>query len=224
MTSSKSNRWISRAVVVLLALLLGTGVANAGRKRLVVLEFEGDEADAIQTSFVKFLKKTHTVVSIDKWNTAADELGATKINEKNIKKVAKKLKIDGIITGNVEKRRDEFIIRLKLRSGASGTLVGNQVNAKTDATKLSKTAKGDIEDELYGQIDGLEAVRGGDAEEEEPAKEEEEDKPSKFAGKQMKEEEPAKEDKPPKRSPAHSWTPATPAALSPTIRANCPNR
>jgi hypothetical protein len=192
MTSSKSNKWIARAVIVLVALLLGTGVANANRKRLVVLDFEGDEADKVQTSFVKFLKKTHTVVSIDKWNTAADELGATKINEKNIKKVAKKLKVDGVISGNVEKRRDEYIIRLKLRSGASGALVGEQVNAKTDAPKLSKKAKGDLETELYGQIDGLESVRGSGGEEEEeapPAEEEEDKKPSKFGGKQMKNEE-----------------------------------
>jgi hypothetical protein len=198
MTSSKSSNWIARAIVVLFALVIGTGVASADRKRLVVLEFEGDDAEDVQKSFVKFLKKSHTVITIDKWNTAADELGATKVNEKNIKKVAKKLKVDGVITGNVEKRRDEYIIRLKLRAGSSGSLVGNQVNAKTDATKLSKQAKSDIEDELYGQIDGLEAVRGGGDEEEEekPAKEEEEEKPSKFGGKQMKEEE--EEEKPAK--------------------------
>lgn len=194
MTSSKSNKWIARAVVVLVALLLGTGVASANRKRLVVLDFEGDEAENVQKSFVKFLKKTHTVVPIDKWNTAADELGATKVNEKNIKKVAKKLKIDGVITGNVEKRRDEYIIRLKLRSGASGALVGEQVNAKTDAPKLSKKAKGDLETELFGQIDGLESVRGGgggEEEEEAPPAEEEEpkDKKSKFGGKQMNPDE-----------------------------------
>jgi hypothetical protein len=181
----------------LVALVLGTGVANAGRKRLVVLDFEGDEeAAAIQTSFVKYLKKTYTVISVEKWTTAADELGATKVNEKNIKKVAKKLKVDGVITANVEKRREEFIIRIKLRSGATGAMVGSQINAKTDAPKLSKQAKSDIQDELFGVIDGLESVRGdssGDEEEEAPAKEEEEEKPSKFGGKKMKEEEkPAK--------------------------------
>lgn len=201
MTSSKSNKWIARAVIVLLALLLGTGIANAGRKRLVVLDFEGDDAEKIQKSFIKFLKKSHTVVPIKKWNSAADELGATKINEKNIKKVAAKLKIDGVISANVEKRRDDYIIRIKLRSGASGEFVGNQVNAKTDAKKLNKQAKGDIEDELFGQIDGLASVRGGGGGDEE--EEEEEDKPSKFGGKQMKgggDEEEEEEEKPAKLS------------------------
>jgi hypothetical protein len=164
---------------VLAVLVLGTNVADAGRKRLVVMEFEGDEAEAIQKSFVKFLKKTHTVVSIDKWNTAAEELGATKINEKNVKKVAKKLKIDGIVTANVEKRREEYIIRIKLRSGASGGLVGNQVNAKTDETKLNKQAKTDIEEELFGQIDELEAVRGSGEDEESTEEEPEKEKDDK---------------------------------------------
>src|SRR5512139_405708 len=117
MTSSKSNKWITRALLVLVALLLGTGIASANRKRLVVLEFEGDDADKIHSSFVKFLKRTHTVVANEKWTSAADELGATKVNEKNVKKVAKKLKVDGVITASVEKRRDEYIIRIKLRSG-----------------------------------------------------------------------------------------------------------
>jgi hypothetical protein len=48
MTSSKLNSWIARAIVVLFALVIGTGVAGADRKRLVVLEFEGDDAEAIQ--------------------------------------------------------------------------------------------------------------------------------------------------------------------------------
>ncbi|HLL22221.1 MAG TPA: hypothetical protein VK427_08815 [Kofleriaceae bacterium] len=176
---------------MIVAVLLGTGVASADRKRLVVLDFEGDEAEKIQASFVKFLKKSHTVVNTDKWASAADELGATKLNEKNVKKVAKKLKVDGVITANVEKRRDDYIIRIKLRSGATGELVGSQINAKTDATKLSKTAKSDIEDELFGQIDGLASVRGGGASDEATEEEEEEvekpttkaDKPKKFGGK-----------------------------------------
>ena len=192
MTSSKSSKWL----IVVVALLWFANIATADdRKRLAVLDFEGDEAEEIQKSFVKFLKKSHTVIKSEKWATAAEELGATKVNEKNVKKVAKKLKVDGIITGNVEKRRDEYIIRIKLRAGSSGNLVGSQINLKTDAPKLNKTAKTDIEDELYGAINGLESVRGGGDEEEEeeekPSKKdkEEEEKPSKFGGKQMKGEE-----------------------------------
>src|SRR5689334_6386621 len=100
MTSSKSSKWFSRAVVV--AVLLFFGFAHAeGRKRLVVLDFDGDEeAASIHKSMVKFLKKDHTVITVEKWNEAAEKLGATKITEKNVKKVAKDLKVDGVISAN----------------------------------------------------------------------------------------------------------------------------
>ena len=198
MTSSKSSNWFSRAVVV--ALLLFVGFAHADRKRLVVLDFDGDEEAAkIHKSMVKFLKKEHTVISVEKWNTAAEELGATKLTEKNIKKVAAKLKLDGVITANVEKRREDFIIRISLRSGATGAIVGSKINAKSDAPKLSKQTKSDLRDELFPAIDGLESVRGGgDSSEEEEV--EEEKKPSKFGGKQMRNEEEEEEEETPKLS------------------------
>ena len=199
MTSSKSNSWFARALVLLAVLVLGTGVANAERKRLVVMEFDGDEAEDVRKSFVKFLKKTHTVIKTDKWTSAADEMGAAKVTDANVKKVAKKLKVDGVITANVEKRRDEYIIRIKLRSGSNGKLVGSQVNIKSDAPKLNKEAKSNLEDELFGMIGGLESVRaGGEEEEEEEEKPAKEDKPSKFGGKQMETEE--EEEKPAKLS------------------------
>ena len=91
MTSSKSNSWFARALVLLALLVVCTGVANAERKRLVVMEFEGDEAEDVRKSFVKFLKKTHTVIKTDKWTSAADEMGAAKVTDANVKKVAKKL-------------------------------------------------------------------------------------------------------------------------------------
>ena len=131
-SSSKAVRfWF-----VLVALLLLTGIANAGRKRVVVLEFDGDKAEKFHADIVKLIKKSHTVVSIDKWNGAAEEMSATKLTDKNIKKVAKKLKVDGVVSGTVEKRRDEYILRMKLRSGVSGEIIGSQVNIVPDHCEM----------------------------------------------------------------------------------------
>jgi len=186
-----------RALAVLVLVLCGAGHAEAGRKRLVVLEFEGDKAEKFHADVVKLLKKNHTVVPTKKWDAAADELGASKANEKNIKKVAKKLKIDGVITGNVEKRRDSYIIRLKLRAGVSGELVGSQVNIKADGPKLDSGAQGDLRDELFDSIDSLESNRKGGGGDEE---EEEEEKPAKKGfGKKGGDEEEAEEEKPAKK-------------------------
>ena len=171
--SSRSSISISKALLV---LLLCAGIAHAGgRKRIVVLDFEGPKADKFHDDLVKLIKKQHTVVATDKWNGAAEELDAGKITEKNVKKVAKKLKIDGIVQGKVEKRRDEYIIQIKLRAGTTGEMVGQRVDTKSDAARLDSKAQRDIKDELLAAIDDLEANHGGgggddEADDDKPAK------------------------------------------------------
>ncbi len=182
-SSISKNR--SRALAVLAMLCLLASTAWAGKKRVVVLDFEGENAEELHESVVKLLKKSYTVVSVSKWNDKAEELGATKVSEKNVKKVAAKLKVDGVIQGKIDKRRDEYIIKLKLRSGTTGELVGNSVSTKTDSGKLDAQAKRDIKDELIGAIDGLESNGGGGDEEEEVA-----EKPKK--GEEVVEEKPKK--------------------------------
>ena len=165
--SSRSIISTSRALTVLTVLCLLVSTAWAGKKRVVVLDFEGDNAEELHEGVVKLLKKSYTVVSVSKWNDKAEELGATKVTEKNVKKVAAKLKVDGVITGKIDKRRDEYIIKLKLRSGTTGEIIGNSVSTKTDSGKLDAQAKRDIKEELIGAIDGLESNGGGGDEEEE---------------------------------------------------------
>src|ERR1041384_8583037 len=106
------------AVAVAVAAVLGvTRVAEAGRKRVVVLEFEGPRSEKFHDDLVRLIKKTHTVVPAEKWNGTAEQLGAGTRSGRDAKKVARKLKVDAIVEGKIEKRRDEFIIRLKLRAG-----------------------------------------------------------------------------------------------------------
>lgn len=191
--SSTSSISISRALAVLAVLLLWVGNAHADRKRIVVLEFAGPEGEKLHASVVKLLKKSHTVISVDKWNAKAEELDATKVTEKNVKKVAKKLKLDGVVTGKVDKRRDEYIIKLKLRSGTTGEILGSSVQTKSDRSKLDAQAQRDIRDELVTAIDGLESNRDGGGDEEE---ETEEAKPKKggFGRKDAEDETVAKEE------------------------------
>jgi hypothetical protein len=148
-------------LVALATLVLLAGVATAGRKRVVVLELDGPKAEKFHDDLVKLLKKHHTVISTDKWNGTAEDLDASKTTEKNIKKVAKKLKIDGVITGKIEKRRGDYILRLKLYAGTTGEPVGNGIDTKADGPRLDGHAQSDLKDELIGRIDELEANHGG---------------------------------------------------------------
>lgn len=163
MTTSRSN--IRACLVVVAALLLWVGTAHAGRKKVVVLDFEGPKAEKFHDDLVKLIGKKHTIVSTDRWNEKAEELDAGKVTEKNVKKLAKKLHVDGVVTGKIEKRRDEYIIRLKLRSGATGEILGSSVQTKAEGPRLDAQAQRDIKDELIAAIDDLDS-NGASAEDE----------------------------------------------------------
>jgi hypothetical protein len=166
------------------------GRADAGRKRVVVLDFEGPNAEKFHADVVKLIKKSHTVVKLDKWNKTAEELDAGKVTEKNVKKVARKLKIDGVITGKIDKRRDEYIIKLKLRAGTTGELMGNSVQTKADGPRLEGQAQRDIKDELIAVIDELESNRDGGSDDE--AEEDTPRKKKKDRGEEATTDEPKK--------------------------------
>lgn len=182
MTSSRSRT--SRSSSIVLALLafvawiaLVPSVAEAGRKRVVVFELEGPKAQKFHADLVKLIKKTHTVVPLDKWNSTAEDLDATGTSEKDIKKVAKKLKIDAIVFGKIDKRRDEYLIKLQVRAGATGKLLRNRFDTKSDGPRIDGEASRDLKDELVAAIATMSKAKGGgdDEEEEESGDDEEEE-------------------------------------------------
>ncbi len=165
MTSSRSSI-LRSSLVVLMALIMWVGRADAGRKRIVVLELDGPKAEKFHKDLVKLIKKHHTVLSTSKWNSKAEDLDATSVTDKNIKKLAKKLKIDGVVTGRIEKRRDDYIIALQLHGGTDGKIVGRTVRTKSGSARLDAQSQRDLKDELLALIDDLESVRGGGDEDE----------------------------------------------------------
>jgi hypothetical protein len=195
MTSSKSRASINKLLALL--VVLGTAFvpasAEAGRKRVVVLELDGPKAEKFHEGLVKLLKKTHTVVPTEKWTSTAEDLGADKLTDGNIKKVAKKLKVDAIVTGKIEKRRDEYIIQLKVRAGKTGAVTGSRIDTSSERGMIDAKASRDLKDELVGAIDTMKSGRGGDDEEEE------EERPKKKVAAKEEEEEEEEEEKPKKK-------------------------
>ncbi|HVV86106.1 MAG TPA: hypothetical protein VHE35_23770 [Kofleriaceae bacterium] len=153
--------WLA-ALLLAAWIVARPGLAEA-RHRLVVLELEGDRAEDFQDELEKFLKKTQSVVPLKKWTEAAEDLSATKVNDKNVKKVAKKLSIDGVISGSVEKRGSRYYITLDLRDGTTGKKV-NTTELVERAPKLSADGKQTLTDELLAAVDELESAGddGGD--------------------------------------------------------------
>lgn len=165
----RATSWLV-AAVALLGLLVGPRVAEAGRKRLVVLPFSGPKAAAFQADVEKLLKKSHSVIPLKKWRDTADDLNATKTNERDIKKVARKLSVDGVVTGKVEKRGSRYLIHLALRDGATGKTVATP-DLVERGTKLGTDSRDAIKQELMPAIADLSAGDDDEEAEDEEAEE-----------------------------------------------------
>jgi hypothetical protein len=168
MTNSRSRSSRSKllgALVVACAVVGWVGAAHAERKRVVVLDFEGPKSEKFHGDVVRLLKKTHTVVPTHQWNGAAEQLDAATLLDRDVRRVAKKLKVDAIIEGKIDKRRDAFLIHLKLREGKTGEVVRAGISTRADGPRIDARAQRDIKDELIGAIDEVESNRPGDDDE-----------------------------------------------------------
>ncbi len=145
MTNSRSSRlpkssWLGWLAALGLVLGVVVGVpaeAAPRRKRIAVLAFEGPRAKTFRAAVVKLIKRRHTVIAAEVWNRAAEDLDVERVTEKNIRRVAQKLKLDGVVTGTVERRRDDYIVRLKLKAGSTGELVGSRVDVNVRGARLT---------------------------------------------------------------------------------------
>jgi len=163
MTTSKSNTSKSK-LALLFVLVFATSAFAEGKKKIVVLDFKGPDAEKFHDDVVKLIKEdeSHKVVNTEKWTGAAEEADAKKFNTENVKKVAKKVKVDGVVWGKVEKDGDSYTLKLKLRAGKNGEQVGDELELKSDAAELNKKGKKKLKKDFLPSIDTLEPVGGDD--------------------------------------------------------------
>jgi hypothetical protein len=170
MTTSKSNTSKSSFVILLAILLVGVSTvafADAAKKKIVVLDFKGPDGDKFRDEIVKLIEKDSKVVNTEKWTGAAEEADAKKFNTENVKKVAHKVKVDGVVWGKVEKDGDGYTLKLKLRAGKNGEQVGDELEVKADSAELNKKGKKKVRKDLLPAIDTLEPF-GGSSEDKPP--------------------------------------------------------
>jgi len=179
-TASASSAWRLAAwcALALLIVVAWPGHALAGRKRLVVLELTGPKAEQFQRDLEKALKKKHSVVSRKKWQAAADELGAVKLTDKNVQRIAGQINVDGVIVGKVEKRGSRYLVHLQLRAGASGKVIAKPEIVERQAG-LGAEGRDTIDEELMPIIDDLPALGSDDEDDDEDV----DDRPAKVRGK-----------------------------------------
>lgn len=109
------------AVVMVLGLVAAD--ARADGRRVAVLEFEGAKADEWQKAVTGLIGRRHDVVPARTFQKTARRLRARDLSERNVARVSSALDIDGVIEGYVEREDGRYVLRLRLREGATGKTV-----------------------------------------------------------------------------------------------------
>jgi len=141
---------VSTFVLLAFALLSVSARAEAQtRKRVVVLALEGSRTDAVRTDLVRLIKKHHAVIRKGVWERKASAVART--DASTIKKVARAMDVDAIVSGSVEKQRGGFRVRLQLRSGYTGEVIG-QLRTTFDGKQFDARARAVLRDDLIDVI------------------------------------------------------------------------
>ncbi|MBP9087543.1 MAG: hypothetical protein KBG15_15580, partial [Kofleriaceae bacterium] len=160
--SKASTNSRSAAIAALTFCVLASASADAwAGKRVVVLDFDGPQAESFHGDVERIVKKTFVLVPVSKWNKAAEANEIERLSEKNVKLLCKKVGVDGVVSGKIEKRRDEYIVRLKLRECSSGEMVGNPIDVKATGPRLDGGASRTLREELGDAINSLSSGGGG---------------------------------------------------------------
>lgn len=159
--------------MTLAVTLLLPRIASA-EKRIVVLDFEGPKAEKFRQQVGRLLAKESKIVSSKKYEEAADEMRAKTQSKRNVRRVAKKIRADGVVVGEVKERRGKYKLTVRILSGRSGSSVG-ETSVISRGTKLSSKDKRKLKKGLDAALGDLDELRGSDDEGDEDDGADEED-------------------------------------------------
>jgi TolB-like protein len=136
-------------VMLALLVLVPSSARAETRKRVVVLALEGSKSDAVRTELVRLIKKHHAVIRKGLWERAARS--GAKVDATSVKKLARAMDVDAIVSGQVEKQRSGYRVRLQLRSGHTGEVIG-QLRTAFDGESFDTRARAELRDDLIHAI------------------------------------------------------------------------
>ena len=131
----------------------------AARKRIVVLDFEGPKAEKFHDDVVKLLKKTTTRSSRPRSGTARPRSSTpARSPRRTSRRSRRSSRSTASSCGKIEKDGDEYTLKLKLRAGKSGEIVGDEIEIKADGPSSTGKARRKVKEGLLPGVDRLEEV------------------------------------------------------------------
>jgi hypothetical protein len=156
--SSVSASSVAGTLAFLLALASGAEEARAER-RIVVLDFSGPQAARFQRDVERLVRADHELVPARRYRSAARELKATTTTPRNVRRVAARAGVDGVVVGEVARRRGRYELEVRVLSGSDGRPTGGTITATTRAPGLSGAARRQVIRGLRQSLRDLPEVR-----------------------------------------------------------------
>lgn len=180
MTTSRSiaspTRRSDRLALVLAALVAAAALAprnaEAARKRVVVLPFDGPQGETAQEEVAGVIKRKHAVVPADSFMKKRRELGVRNDSDESTARVAQALGVDAVVNGQVKRKGGKWELDIAVRDGGSGGIV-EQIVIPLKGPRIDSEATQRIAPELLPALlradgrsgeggGGRSASRGGD--------------------------------------------------------------
>lgn len=139
------------ALVVGASLLCSFAITDAHADKLALVPFNGPKAAAMQREVASAVPRRHKLIGASRYARTARRLKARKPTGANVKKVAARLKADGVIIGSTKRAGGKYKLTVWLRDGATGKVVGS-VNLQSKRARLSKAQKRKLRTQLGGLI------------------------------------------------------------------------
>lgn len=152
--TSRQNLLISAALT---AVLCAPGIADAAKKRVVVLDVEGARNQKLERSLADLVAEEARVIPSGKYRKLARKLRAAKLSPDHVAKVAARLEADGVLESLIIADAGRYVLRLRLREGTSGRTI-KKIAVRLRAPELSGKIEDDLADRLLEAIAGLPAL------------------------------------------------------------------
>jgi hypothetical protein len=152
----KHRRVLFTTIAVGLALLVGSP-AFAGKKRVAVLEIEGARDDRLRNDVAKLLKKQARPLPAKDFERAQRKLKIKRLTARNVRKVAQRIEADGVIEGILVAEGSGYVLRLRLREGATGRTV-RKFTVFLKSPRMSRSIAKQLQKKLVAAVGNLEPV------------------------------------------------------------------
>ena len=153
--------WLLAVIVIVAAILASPGPAQADEKQIVVLPFKGPRSNVIHDALVDELARTALIVRASRLVEQLDGADPATVDIYKLANAAREVGAQGVITGQVTRRKGWYILALTLISAADGKIVREFRVELGRKPALSDRAQRLFQREFLPTLDELEAASGG---------------------------------------------------------------